>query len=87
MKNLAVGLSAAVLTLGIASWPGLAQGAPAAPVKTGTTSHTRSESGFDVLPGRWIRSDGGYVIIKIVGSEVGQQHYRCSTFRHKVKQR
>lgn len=73
MKNLAVGLSAAVLTLGIASWPGLAQGAPAAPAKTGTASHTRSESGFDVLPERWIRPDGGYVItIKSVGSEVGR---------------
>jgi hypothetical protein len=44
--------------------------APAEPQGQRTAPSARSESGFDVLRGRWVRPDGGYTItIKQVGAD------------------
>jgi len=49
------------LTLGAVAEPAVALDT-AAPRVEAEVSSSQSESGFGVLPGRWVRPDGGYVI-------------------------
>ncbi len=49
------------LTLGAGAEPAVALDT-AAPRVEAEVSSSQSESGFGVLPGRWVRPDGGYVI-------------------------
>ena len=49
------------LAFGVFAGPAIAQDTKAPTVKTEKPNVT-SESGFDILRGRWVRPDGGYVI-------------------------
>lgn len=70
MKNFAVWiLLTLVLAYGVFAEPAIARDTKAPPVKAAKPSVT-SESGFDILRGRWVRPDGGYVItIRGVGPD------------------
>ena len=62
MKNFAVYLLLTlVLAYGVFAEPAIARDTKAPPVKAAKPS-VASESGFDILLGRWVRPDGGYVI-------------------------
>ncbi|MFZ0726231.1 MAG: hypothetical protein WAM61_10610 [Desulfobacterales bacterium] len=62
MKNFTVCLLAAlVLACGFFAGTAMAQDTKAPPAKAEKPG-VASESGFDILRGRWVRPDGGYVI-------------------------
>ena len=62
MKNFVVCLlPTLVLAFGIFAGPAIAQDTKAPMVKD-EKPRVASESGFDILRGRWVRPDGGYVI-------------------------
>ncbi|MFZ1199753.1 MAG: hypothetical protein WAO07_06255 [Desulfobacterales bacterium] len=62
MKNFVVCLlTALVLACGVFAGPAIAQDAKVSTVGAEKPS-AASESGFDMLRGRWVRPDGGYVI-------------------------
>ena len=62
MKNFAVYLlPTLVLAFGVFAGPAIARDTKAPPVKAEKPG-VASESGFDILLGRWVRPDGGYVI-------------------------
>ena len=62
MKNFVMCLlPTLVLAFGVFAGPAFAQDTKAPTVKSEKPS-VASESGFDILLGRWVRPDGGYVI-------------------------
>ena len=62
MKNFVMGiLPALVLAFGVFAGPAIAQDTKATTVKAEKPS-IASESGFEVILGRWVRPDGGYLI-------------------------
>ena len=62
MKNFVMCmLPTLALAFGVFAGPAIAQDTKAPTVKT-EKPDVASESGFDILRGRWVRPDGGYVI-------------------------